>query len=308
TPIQPHPKGPVWTLVILRDRSAQQAREHELKRRAMSDPLTGLLNRAALLKSLATEMQRAGRHQRRLAIALADVDGLKMCNDTYGHQAGDALLQAVARILQSSHRGSEVVGRYGGDEFLLLLPETGPVEAVVMAERLRRAVAAFPFAVTEAQHSVPVTVTIGLAVYPEDGATAEALIAQADRRLYEGKRDGGNRVIATPDLQERRRERRITLPAPVFLRGLTEDPQTPLHEGTVHNLNLHGAYLTVPQWRPLALDEALLLSIRVPPHYQAKFPHPRLAACGCVMRIDQLPPEDQTETARLGLAVEFVDI
>jgi diguanylate cyclase (GGDEF)-like protein/PAS domain S-box-containing protein len=308
TPIRPRPGSPVLALVILRDISAQQAREQELERRAMSDPLTGLLNRTALLESLTRELQRASRHQRKLAIALVDVDGLKPYNDTYGHQTGDALLQAVARILQSSHRGSEVVGRYGGDEFLLLLPETGPVEAVVMAERLRRAVAAFPFAVADAQHSAPVTVTIGVAVFPDDGTTAQALIAQADHRLYDGKRGGGNRVIASPGVEERRRERRTALTAPVFLRGLMEDAQTPLHEGEITNLNLHGAYLTIPRWKPIELDEALLLSIRLPPQAQAKFPHPRFAACGCVVRIDQLPPVDQTEPARLGLAVEFIDI
>ena len=308
TPMQPQPHGPVFMLVILRDRSEQQAREQELRQRAMTDPLTGLLNRAALLDSLATELQRSNRYKRKLAIALVDVDGLKPYNDAYGHQAGDLLLQAVARILQSSHRGSEAFGRYGGDEFLLLLPETGPAEAVVLAERVRRAVAAFPFAAPEATRTIAVTVTIGVAVFPEDGATVEALIAHADQRLYEGKRGGGNLVIATPGLRERRRERRITLPAPVFLRGLTEHPQTPLREGALTNLNLHGAYLTVPQWRPLDVDEALLLSIRIPPPYRTRFPHPRLAACGCVVRVDQLPPKQPADTARLGLAVEFIDI
>ena len=110
------------------------------------------------------------------------------------------------------------------------------------------------------------------------------------------------------ELKERRREPRLAVHAPVFVRSLIEEPGRPLHEGRTTDLNLHGAYLTVPQWKPLAVDEALLLSIRISPHDQAKFPHPRFAACGCVVRIDQLPSEDQTETARLGLAVEFIDI
>jgi diguanylate cyclase (GGDEF)-like protein len=254
------------------------------------------------------ELRRVSRYRRRLALALVDIDGLKPYNDTHGHQAGDALLQAVARILQSSHRGSEAVGRYGGDEFLLLLPETGPVDAAVTAERLRRTVAAFPFAGAEASLPIAVTVTIGLAAFPEDGTTAQALIAQADRRLYDGKRAGGNRVIAAAQPQERRRERRLAMAAPVFVRGLSDDPQLPLHEGAVQNLNLHGAYLTVPRWKPLELEEPLLLSLRVPPSYWMAFPHPRFAACGCIVRMDRLPPQGPTETERVGLALEFIDI
>jgi len=107
-------------------------------------------------------------------------------------------------------------------------------------------------------------------------------------------------------LKERRREPRLAVQAPVFVRGFIEEPGQPLHEGAVYNLNLHGAYLIVPPWRPFELDEALLLSMRIPPQHQVEFPHPRFAACGCVVRIDQLPPENQP--ARLGLAVAFIDI
>ena len=117
------------------------------------------------------------------------------------------------------------------------------------------------------------------------------------------------RPFEAAELKERRREPRLAVHAPVFVRSLIEEPGRPLHEGRTTDLNLRGVSLTVPQWKPIAPDEILLLSIPIPAAHRAHFPCPRLAGCGRVVRMRQeLPPEGSSGTTRLRLAVEFADI
>ncbi len=200
TPIQ-MPGRPVWALVVMRDITLQKQREDRLVRKAMSDPLTSLPNREAFLKTFSVELKRAIRHGRSLGVAMLDVDGFKKYNDTYGHLAGDKLLRSIAVVLRSGRRASDVVARYGGDEFALLLSETDAAGAIVMAERLEYAISKFPFGVAGAREAVSplplVTVSIGVAVFPEDGNTIDKLLTQADQRLYEAKRLGCNRVVGS---------------------------------------------------------------------------------------------------------------
>lgn len=117
------------------------------------------------------------------------------------------------------------------------------------------------------------------------------------------------RPLEAVELKERRREPRLAVHAPVFVRSLIEEPGRPLHEGRTTDLNLRGVSLTVPQWKPLAQDDILLLSIPIPPAYRSRFPQPRLAGCGrIVWMLQELPPDGSSETMRLRLAVEFADI
>ena len=124
---------------------------------------------------------------------MLDSDNLKHVNDTYGHDAGSSLLRQVANAVQSELRATDVPARYGGDEFIVLLPETPPKGAADVAERIRNAIALRPLAING--HSIQATVSVGIACYPEDGRTLDALAARADRALYQAKQEGRNRVV-----------------------------------------------------------------------------------------------------------------
>ncbi len=306
TPIQLRPGAPVWTLVVMRDVTLQKRREQQLAHRAMTDALTGLPNRTSFWNACRKELKRSFRNAKPLAIAVMDVDGFKAFNDRHGHLAGDWLLRALARVLRIGHRGAEIVARYGGDEFGILLQETDAAGAVVIAERMRRTIEDFPFA--RPAGGVRVTVSVGLAVFPSDGTTAHALFTQADGRLYEAKRRGRNQTIGPWQRQERRRQQRIVdLNAPAGVRSLDVGVPGTLQEGTVRNLSLGGAYLVVPPWRVIAANELILLSIEIPVAHHSQFPLSRLEGRGRVVRVDGLGSAEEAGGRRLGLAVEFLD-
>jgi diguanylate cyclase (GGDEF)-like protein len=160
--------------------------------------LTGLLRREAILEQLERELERALRYNRPLTIAMADLDYFKMVNDRFGHLAGDSLLRRIAQVVAGSLRGSDRIGRYGGEEFLLVLPETDIGEAGGVAEKIRALVQRTRVPMEDGS-TMRVTLSIGLASVDELGSRAEKvtardLIAAADRSLYEAKHGGRNRV------------------------------------------------------------------------------------------------------------------
>ncbi|MEJ2644874.1 MAG: bifunctional diguanylate cyclase/phosphodiesterase [Gammaproteobacteria bacterium] len=166
---------------------------HRLQEIATFDHLTGLPNRRAMVEALEREHARASRNGRPYSLVLFDLDHFKLINDSYGHVIGDQVLIGVARAAQSALRDGDWLGRWGGEEFLALLPETDQAEALTTAERLRGAVGSKP------QHAddwtVEVTLTAGVATYPQDGQALSRLISSADANLYEAKRSGRNRVL-----------------------------------------------------------------------------------------------------------------
>jgi len=167
---------------------------------ATFDGLTGLLRRERILEQLERELARALRYGRPLSVGMADVDHFKRINDTHGHLIGDSLLSLVARTLSSALRSTDAVGRYGGEEFLLLFPETDAAGAPVVAEKLRRAVEGVELR-TEDGRLLRASISIGVASVGEEAAgeppTSSGLIALADARLLAAKRSGRNRVVAT---------------------------------------------------------------------------------------------------------------
>lgn len=167
-----------------------------LQQQSIRDPLTGLYNRRFLEEVLERELARARRRQVPLALVMADVDRFKGFNDSFGHEAGDMVLQSLARLLKSSLRESDVVCRYGGEEFVLILPETTASNARERAEALRSAVHGLQLRYRE-QPLGPITVSFGVAAFPEHGGNSKALLAAADAALYEAKRSGRDRVVAT---------------------------------------------------------------------------------------------------------------
>ncbi|MFQ5993556.1 MAG: putative bifunctional diguanylate cyclase/phosphodiesterase [Acidiferrobacterales bacterium] len=173
----------------------QAAKRKQLQDLATIDGLTGLLNRGALQKILEREHAQSQRHGRPYSLLLLDVDRFKTINDTYGHAAGDKVLAVVAGLAQRSLREGDWVGRWGGDEFLCLLPDADDEKGAVIAERLRRQVAERPADVDGRR--VPVTLSIGLAHFPYAGDRLDKILTSADAALYGAKRRGRNRVVSS---------------------------------------------------------------------------------------------------------------
>ena len=174
---------------IVLDISDRKQLERELEEMAIRDSLTGLFNRRELSRALEEELERAKRYERPLALLWIDFDHFKDVNDNWGHAAGDAVLCSVSRILQDSVRSVDVVGRFGGEEFVIVLPEMGQEEAIDTAERLRQKVRNKPVFL-DSGHNVPVTISIGVAVYPVHGHTRDMLSAAADKAMYQAKMQG----------------------------------------------------------------------------------------------------------------------
>lgn len=158
----------------------------ETHRLATNDDLTGALNRRVLVDRLETEVHEATRHGDIFAVVLCDVDGLKTVNDSAGHLAGNEVLVKVATDLRVSVRAEDVVARFGGDEFVLLLPRTGLLPAQALVARVAQRLRGERYHWAGREHAVP-RVSFGIAWFPEDGRTADALLAAADARMYEDK-------------------------------------------------------------------------------------------------------------------------
>jgi diguanylate cyclase len=174
------------------NRELQRAFGH-IEELAIRDELTGAYNRRFLMETLARERARAERAAEPFALCLLDIDHFKSINDNFGHPAGDAVLKHFASLAPRGLRGVDTFGRYGGEEFLLVLPGTGSEGALAVAERVRAAVEASAFPGLPPERRV--TITAGVAVHGK-GEEAAAVLARADEALYQGKRSGRNRVIA----------------------------------------------------------------------------------------------------------------
>jgi diguanylate cyclase (GGDEF)-like protein len=169
-----------------------------LQDQAMRDAVTGLHNRRFLEESLKHEETRAKRHRHTLAIMMIDVDRFKEFNDTLGHVAGDAILQSVGKCLLSVSRGEDIVARYGGDEFALMMANTSKETAQRRAELIRQRVHSLEIGQNGSQLG-PVTLSVGIATLPEHGDTAEAVLRAADNALLASKQAGRNRIMISSE-------------------------------------------------------------------------------------------------------------
>ncbi len=165
----------------------------ESRRLASDDPLTGLTNRRVLVERLEAEAAEARRHGDAFCVILCDVDGLKAVNDTAGHLVGDSVLRSVATTLRATARTEDVVARFGGDEFVLLLPRTALDAARALVTRLARELPEQTYMWAGLPHSLP-RVSYGIAAFPEDGLLADQLIAKADERMYQDKARASGRL------------------------------------------------------------------------------------------------------------------
>jgi two-component system, cell cycle response regulator len=179
-----------------------EEKNRELERLSISDGLTGLYNHRHIHGLLQEEFERADRTGERLTVAMFDLDRFKSVNDNYGHQAGDRVLEQFADILRETAREIDRLGRYGGEEFMALLPDTGIEDGVVFVERVRREVARQPFAIGRDQ-AISMTTSCGVATYPHDLIhDPETLVRLADEALYAAKAAGRNRVIRFDEASE----------------------------------------------------------------------------------------------------------
>jgi len=168
----------------------------KLRRIAQKDPLTGINNRRYCIDLFRKEIDRARRYAAPLSVALIDLDHFKEFNDLYGHSAGDRVLREVARLLESNSRRTDVIGRFGGDEFLVILPQITPEQAITYAERVRTKVTDFSRSLRKRYPRCNLAISIGVAPWRK-GARIEEIITAADKALYAAKERGRNRVCAT---------------------------------------------------------------------------------------------------------------
>ena len=168
----------------------------QLREQANRDPLTGLYNRRYFDTTLERELSRCKREGLPLSLMLIDIDHFKRVNDTYGHQAGDEILKQLARLLEKHARSADVPCRFGGEEFLMLLPGMPSVSALERAENWRRAFA--ELAIRFGEFPIHCTLSIGIATYPGHGKSLDELIGAADQAMYRAKAEGRNRVVLQP--------------------------------------------------------------------------------------------------------------
>jgi diguanylate cyclase (GGDEF)-like protein len=181
------------TTVVLENRRLYE----QLKQEAVTDGLTGIYNYRSLMRALRHEVQRSARHGNQFVFVMADVDHLKNYNERFGHIAGSQVLAEIASLLLGNCRSTDIVGKYGGDEFGMVLPQTGTPGARALVERMRQAIAAHTF-----QHLQPgeITCSFGVAAYPQDGQQARDLVRVADAVLFRAKRAGKNTVLTALDV------------------------------------------------------------------------------------------------------------
>jgi diguanylate cyclase (GGDEF)-like protein len=190
--------GATWLLAFVA--IAYADRQRRAIRRAIdlsrTDPLTGLFNRSQLFVTLEQEVSRTRRSDRGFCVLMIDLDGLKAINDTGGHLRGDQVLRSLGSVISGSIRTVDSAYRYGGDEFVVLLPETDIVGAFVVAEKIR--IGAEELELTMGLDAPPASVSIGLVSHPEDGLSAEELMIAADRAMYQAKALGKNQISGNP--------------------------------------------------------------------------------------------------------------
>lgn len=164
------------------------------KQAAITDALTGMYNRRFFVETLEKQMSLAKRHREPLSLLIADLDHFKKVNDTYGHTAGDHALQQVSILLKDSVRQSDILCRYGGEEFAIIMPMTGISGALEKAEKIRQYVESTNFDTIAPGNPLKITISIGVASFPENGTEYDTLVDAADSALYKAKRNGRNRV------------------------------------------------------------------------------------------------------------------
>jgi diguanylate cyclase len=179
-----------WTMLLQRDELV--ASRSALQNLVSHDALTGLYNRRFMDATLPREFARSQRDNKQIVIIMLDVDHFKKVNDQYGHPAGDEVLKALAELLKKDARKSDLICRYGGEEFVAVMPDMGADQALARAESWRKQLEEMTIACADVE--IHITLSAGIAVFPGHGSEPGYVIARADEMLYQAKREGRNRV------------------------------------------------------------------------------------------------------------------
>jgi two-component system cell cycle response regulator len=183
---------------VRRRRYAEQLRDNvqQSMELAVTDPLTGLFNRRYMERHLGTLVEKSAGRGKSLSVLILDIDYFKSINDQFGHDAGDDVLREFADRMRTCVRGIDLACRYGGEEFVVVMPDTDLSVATMVAERIRRRIAGEPFPIHRGERAIEVTISIGIAARTSPHDDATAILKRADEALYRAKRDGRNRVVA----------------------------------------------------------------------------------------------------------------
>jgi diguanylate cyclase (GGDEF)-like protein len=246
----------------------------QVEARATQDRLTGVANRETLLMTLVAEVERATRHHSWLSVAFIDIDRFKPINDTYGHNSGDAVLRQVAALIADNIRASDLFGRYGGEEFMLILPETVPDEAVVLAEKLRSLVMQRELVIAGNQ-SQRVTISVGVSGDVGSQLRVDRLVDQADAAMYAAKSLGRNRTYLYRAIDENAPVRR----API-------SPER------------RAAATAIGQWASDTATEALASVLAPQPHHRGQ-PSDMIAALATGIGLELGLPQEEIERIRV---------
>jgi diguanylate cyclase (GGDEF)-like protein len=246
----------------------------QVEARATHDRLTGIANRETLLTTLVAEVERASRHHSWLSVAFIDIDRFKPINDTHGHNSGDAVLRQVASLIAGNIRASDLFGRYGGEEFMLILPETQHDEAMVLAEKLRNLVMQQPLVIAGNQR-LRVTISIGVAGDVGSQLQVDALVDQADAAMYAAKSLGRNRTYLYRAVDEN---------APVRRAPISSEHRA--------------AATAIGQWANDTATEALASVLAPQPHHRGR-PSDMIASLATGIALELGLPTEEIERIRV---------
>lgn len=244
----------------------------QVRQESLHDKLTGLNNRAYFDQVFSQQLSYAKRYDTELSLLFCDIDNFKEINDQYGHQAGDQILQELAAIICREKRDSDIAIRYGGEEFILLMPHTGSLDGFILAERLRRAVAAAR--IVHREQPISVTLSGGLASFPADGKTGAAILKHADQALYQAKGAGKN--VISLFKKDQRRYLRVSFNNPVYVKELDIQP-TLTHVGEGRDICVGG--ILFENKEPLEVGQAIQVHTEVKDRKQ-------LLLIGKIVRVD----------------------
>ncbi len=246
----------------------------QVEARAAHDRLTGVANRETLFTTLNSEIERATRHHKWLSLAFIDIDRFKPINDTYGHHTGDAVLREIAGLIRDNIRASDLFGRYGGEEFMLILPETNPEDATVLAEHLRGLVMEHSMQVAP-QQPLRVTISVGVAGDVGSQLQADRLVDQADAAMYAAKSLGRNRTY---------RYRAVDDNAPVRRAPISAERRA--------------AATAIGQWASDTAAEALASVLAPQPHHRGQ-PSDMIASLATGIALELGLPHEEIERIRI---------